>query len=184
VVAVIAPDFLNELAAADEHRSRLDAKFKAAQEAAATLEEARLAANSGEVDAGHLYPEVAESFLNRSELAELRRDRKAASDMVKQLESDFWRPSGYASQEAPRLTRVRRALTLEEDGERRLVLAILRDDLAAKLESHLTRRRQKLAEVYRTWEDKYAVSLREVEAERERSAQRLDTFLAELGYVQ
>ncbi|MDX2621427.1 class I SAM-dependent DNA methyltransferase [Streptomyces sp. WI03-5b] len=183
VVAVIAPDFLHELAAADEHRSRLDAKLKAAQEAAATLEEARLAANTGEDSVGHLYPEVTESLLNRSELTKLRRDRKAASDIVKQLESDFWRPSGCASQEAPRLTRVRRALASEEDGERRLVLTILRDDLAARLESHLTRRRQKLAEAYRTWEDKYSVSLREVEAERERSTQRLDMFLAELGYV-
>lgn len=35
---------------------------------------------------------------------------------------------------------------------------------------------------YQTWHDKYAVTLRELEAERDATANKLDAFLAELGY--
>lgn len=82
----------------------------------------------------------------------------------------------------PRLTRARRALTEEESGERRVVLGILRDDLAGKLEGHVVRRRRELVEAYRVWEDKYAVSMRDIEARRAEAAKRLEGFLEELGY--
>ncbi|MES4905746.1 MULTISPECIES: class I SAM-dependent DNA methyltransferase [unclassified Streptomyces] len=82
-----------------------------------------------------------------------------------------------------RLTRARKALAEETDGERRVVLGILRDDLASKLEGHVVRRRRELVEAYRVWEDKYAVSMREIEARRAEAAKRLDGFLEELGYV-
>jgi type I restriction enzyme M protein len=60
---------------------------------------------------------------------------------------------------------------------------VLRGDLAAKLKGHVVRRRRELADSYRVWENKYAVSLREIRAERERAAATLDGFLKELGYV-
>ncbi|MHC5259750.1 type I restriction-modification system subunit M [Streptomyces sp. UC4497] len=82
----------------------------------------------------------------------------------------------------PRLTRARKMLA-KRAGERDVVLGILRDDLASKVGGHLVRRERELAETYRSWEDKYAVSLREIEGRRETAAGVLDGFLRELGYV-
>ncbi|GHJ31553.1 hypothetical protein TPA0910_59860 [Streptomyces hygroscopicus subsp. sporocinereus] len=84
--------------------------------------------------------------------------------------------------ERSRLKRARKALAEEAGGERRVVLDILRDDLAGKLEGHVVRRRRELVEAYRVWEDKYAVSMREIEARRAEAAKRLEGFLEELGY--
>ncbi|WP_413103395.1 N-6 DNA methylase [Streptomyces sp. Inha503] len=83
----------------------------------------------------------------------------------------------------PRLTRARRALTEEKSGERRVVLDILRNDLSSKLEGHVVRRRRELVDSYRVWEDKYAVSMRDIEARRAEAAKRLDGFLEVLGYA-
>ncbi|MFD9978967.1 N-6 DNA methylase [Streptomyces massasporeus] len=82
----------------------------------------------------------------------------------------------------PRLTKARRELA-ERAGEREVVLAILRADLSTKLNGHVVRSRRDLAEAYRVWEQKYGVSLREIEERREVAAEALDGFLRELGYV-
>ncbi|MDF3142308.1 MULTISPECIES: class I SAM-dependent DNA methyltransferase [unclassified Streptomyces] len=81
-----------------------------------------------------------------------------------------------------RLMRARKKLA-EDAGEWDVVLGILRDDLAGKLGGHVVRRQRELAEVYRVWEGKYAVSLREIEGRRKKAAEALDGFLKELGYV-
>lgn len=81
----------------------------------------------------------------------------------------------------PRLHEVRDALS--EAGAREIVLGILRDDLASKLEGHVVRRRRELVDVYVGWERKYLVSLRDIEARREAASKRLDGFLEELGYA-
>ncbi|GAA0350392.1 class I SAM-dependent DNA methyltransferase [Streptomyces blastmyceticus] len=83
----------------------------------------------------------------------------------------------------PRLRRARRALDEIPTGRRDVVLGILHDDLVAKLDGHVVRRRRELIGAYRLWEDKYAVSLRDIEARRKAAAERLDGFLEELGYV-
>ncbi|MCA6094305.1 type I restriction-modification system subunit M [Streptomyces sp. SCA3-4] len=76
-----------------------------------------------------------------------------------------------------------RLLKETPEGPRDVVLGILHDDLAGKLEGHVVRRRRELIEAYRLWEDKYAVSLRDIEARRMDAGQRLNGFLEELGYV-
>ncbi|MFD6996390.1 N-6 DNA methylase [Streptomyces mirabilis] len=82
----------------------------------------------------------------------------------------------------PRLTLARKRL-VKAAGERDVVLGILRDDLSTKLGGHVVRRQRELAEAYRMWEQKYGVSLREIEGRREAAAGALDGFLRELGYV-
>jgi type I restriction enzyme M protein len=67
-------------------------------------------------------------------------------------------------------------------GERDTVLGILRDDLAAKLEGHVMRGRRELVSAYQNWEDKYAVSLRDVAAQRSAATAKVEGFLKELGY--
>jgi type I restriction enzyme M protein len=80
------------------------------------------------------------------------------------------------------LARARRELA-ERGGERDVVLDILRADLSTKLDGHVVRRRKKLAEAYRVWEQKYTLSLREIEGRREAAAEAVEGFLRELGYV-
>ncbi|MFI7138942.1 hypothetical protein ACIBQ5_14590 [Streptomyces massasporeus] len=80
------------------------------------------------------------------------------------------------------LTKARRELA-ERGGERVVVLDILRADLSTKLDGHVVRRRRALAEAYRVWEQKYGVSLREIERRREAAAEALEAFLKELRYV-
>lgn len=72
---------------------------------------------------------------------------------------------------------------LDETGAREIVLGILRDDLASKLEGHVVRRRRELIDAYLGWERKYLVSLQDIEARREAATERLNGFLKELGYV-
>ncbi|WP_406355898.1 type I restriction-modification system subunit M [Streptomyces sp. NBC_01635] len=80
------------------------------------------------------------------------------------------------------LAKARRELA-ERSGEQDVVLDILRADLSTKLDGHVVRRRRELAETYRVWEQKYGVSLREIEERREAAAAALEGFLKELGYV-
>ncbi|MDF3293333.1 type I restriction-modification system subunit M [Streptomyces silvisoli] len=182
VVAAIVPEFLAELAAADARKADLDAKWKAAQAA-----EAAEAAEGGEADGeGESETESAEPALTEDELDQLKKQRTKANALVKQLEADFWYPWPPAGQptlgeEPPRLFRAREAL--DAQAERRVVLGVLKDDLAAKLEGHIARRRRELIAAVRVWDDKYAVSLRDIEARRTEAAERFDMFMRELGYA-
>ncbi|MCX4710460.1 type I restriction-modification system subunit M [Streptomyces griseus] len=221
VVALIAPDFLRELAEADAAKAKLDAEVKAAEEAEAAR--AVVAGEDGEV-AEALDPAVAEALLSEVDLKALKKRRTAAGKAVKALEEAFYPLDGMgssakaataaakkragAAQSAvaasdgqpaldvavadadadvdekrplPRLHKVRDALS--EEGAREVVLGILRDDLASKLEGHVVRRRRELIDVYLCWERKYQVSLQDIETRREAASKRLEGFLEELGYV-
>ncbi|MEZ7129275.1 N-6 DNA methylase [Nonomuraea sp. AD125B] len=180
VVAAIAPDFLEELAEAEALKAELDARWK---ELNAEPSE------DGEVEPDDEVLPREQKILSPEQRAELDRVKKArtkAAAAIKRLEADFWFPwpsdPPKLDEEPPRLFRARRGLGPQD--ERRVVIDLLRDDLAAKLHGHVVQRRRELVETYRRWEDKYAVPLREIEAERERSAAVLDGFLKELGYAE
>lgn len=219
VVALIAPDFLRELAEADAAKAKLDVKVKAAEEA----EAARAAAAAGvagedgeasEEGGDALDPAVAlEALLSAADLKTLKKERAAAGKAVKALEEAFYPFDGMGSalrrrrakavepalpagqtalamaadpepdqeRPTPGLHKVRDMLT--ESAAREVVLGILRDDLASKLDGHVVRRRRDLIDVYLGWERKYLVSLRDIEARREAAARRLQGFLEELGYA-
>ncbi|MFF8339567.1 SAM-dependent DNA methyltransferase, partial [Streptomyces rimosus] len=196
-------------AEADARKAELDTKVKAAEEA----EAARAAAAVGVTDDGEstepsdntvLDPAVADALLSEADLKKLKRDRTAAGKAVKALEEAFYpldgmgaeataaaptakqkKAAGFAEQTAmsvtPGLHEARDVL--DDAGAREVVLGILRDDLASKLEGHVIRRRRKLVDAYLGWERKYLVSLRDIEARREAAAERLNGFLEELGYV-
>ncbi|MFH9477113.1 N-6 DNA methylase [Streptomyces anulatus] len=91
VVALIAPDFLRELAEADKVKADLDADVKAAEEA----EAARVAAAAGGVGEDGEAPEaldpaVAEALLSPADLKALKKKRTAAGKAVKALEEAFY----------------------------------------------------------------------------------------------
>ncbi|GAB2773040.1 type I restriction-modification system subunit M [Streptomyces daliensis] len=182
IVAAIAPDFLEELADADARKAELDARWKELN-----AEPSDDGEGDGEGDEGSVTREaVTLSAEQLAELAKVKRDRAKAGAEIKRLEADFWfewTPDAQLKlgEEKPRLFRAREALAGED--EQRVVLDLLRGDLACKLDGHVVRKRRELVDGYEVWADKYAVSLTEIRAGRERAVATLDGFLKELGYA-
>ena len=104
------------------------------------------------------------------ELTEMRREQRRVRKERRELEDAFLK----------RLEAAR--ADVDADQARELVLEIERERLAAELERYTTEKRQVLTEALETWWDKYRVSLRELEAERDAAKARLDEFVKELGY--
>jgi type I restriction enzyme M protein len=72
---------------------------------------------------------------------------------------------------------------LTPDEEREFVLKVLAENLTSRLDARITRARQQMIDRFRTWSDKYAVSLDQLESTRQGSAQCLAEYLRELGYA-
>jgi len=71
---------------------------------------------------------------------------------------------------------------LSDDDCRNLVLDILNEKLAGHLESYVTAHRQEVIAAVENWWDKYRVTLRDIEGERETAAKKLDEISEGLGY--
>ncbi|MEV5644033.1 class I SAM-dependent DNA methyltransferase [Streptomyces flaveolus] len=63
------------------------------------------------------------------------------------------------------------------------VLEVLGDDLRTRLERLVAAERQGLVDIYRSWGDRYATSLADLERQSEAAAARLRARLQELGYT-
>jgi len=72
--------------------------------------------------------------------------------------------------------------SLDEERTKTLALEQLYERLCADLERYLTQSRRELSALYENWWDKYKVTAREIEAERNAAKERLETYLRELGY--
>ena len=59
---------------------------------------------------------------------------------------------------------------------------MLGDDLRSRVEKLIFLERQKLADVYRSWGERYAISLADLEEQREEVATRLMARIQALGY--
>jgi type I restriction enzyme M protein len=70
----------------------------------------------------------------------------------------------------------------DEDRAIDIVLTILRDKLEAELTRPITTERQQLIAAIEGWWDKYRVTLRDLESERDAAKERLESFLVEVGY--
>ncbi|QMU73067.1 class I SAM-dependent DNA methyltransferase [Streptacidiphilus sp. P02-A3a] len=192
VVAAIAPEFLEQLAAADAAKSAFDARVKAAEAAEAAVAEA---AKSGE----EADPVMVEAVLTKPQLDALKRERAKAGKVVTALEDAFWpldparapRSGGEVDgdQQASLLggdekfgLHQARAIVAEEERETDVVLGLLRADFVSALGGHVVRRRRELVGSYGVLEEKYAVSLREIRQRRGAADKRLEKFLKELGY--
>ncbi|MFD6886143.1 N-6 DNA methylase [Streptomyces sp. NPDC059957] len=182
VVAAIAPDFLEKLAAADARKAELDARWKELNAEPEPSEDGEDGA-----DDAPTREEVALSVEQLAELAQVKKDRTKVGALIKRLESEFWfewsSNPPKLGEGPPGLFAARQKLALDAGAERRVVLDLLRNDLVAKLDGHMVRRRHELADAYEVWADKYTVSLRDIQAERERAAATLDVFLKGLGYA-
>ncbi|MEU6722860.1 class I SAM-dependent DNA methyltransferase [Nonomuraea wenchangensis] len=157
VVPALIPDYLAELDEAETAYAELNAQLKAAT--------AKPSEDEEEAD------EPAEDRLSEVELKALKSRTAAARKKVAALEVHF-------------LPRLRMAAGALDDSSRRdLVLDVLRLQLSSRLESRTATARRLFENAFRTWASKYAVTLRELEAQREAAAARLDARLKELGYA-
>lgn len=157
IVPALIPDYLAELEEAEAKYAELNAQYKAAT------------AHPSEDDED--ADELAEHKLSEAEVKALKARAAAARRMVAKLENDF----------LPRLHMASAALN--DDTRRDLVLDVLRSQLAARLESRMAAARQLAERAFRTWAEKYAITLRDLEARHEASAARMETYLKELGYA-
>jgi type I restriction enzyme M protein len=113
---------------------------------------------------------VSAEALSPHELKLLKADLASAKRQVKRLEAEF-------------LDRLRHAVSkLDPETEEVLVIRILKSDLQDRLGAEVASGRSALISRYRTWADKYAVTLRDLEGQRDTAAARFITYLKELGY--
>lgn len=112
-----------------------------------------------------------EAALTPEERKALKQELSAARKQLAALQREF----------ADRLAAARAELT--EAAARELVLAIERERLAAELERRAAARLQAVVALVEDWWDKYHVSLRELEAEREAVTTQLEEYMKSLGYV-
>ncbi|MCX4962807.1 type I restriction-modification system subunit M [Streptomyces virginiae] len=183
VVPAVAPDFLEELAAADSRKAELDARWKELNAQPEPPEDGEVSdEEDGDIPTRE---EVTLSVEQLAELAQVKKDRVKVTALVKRLEGEFWFPwpsdPPKLGEEPPRLLRARQAL--DPEGERRVVLELLRDDLAGKLDGHVVRRRDDLTCAYEMWKSKYVKSLNMIKSEVKAAESYLASQLKELGYV-
>jgi type I restriction enzyme M protein len=104
------------------------------------------------------------------DLTTMRRERRRVRKERRELQQAFMERLEAARAE------------VDADQARALVLAIERERLEAELARYATEKQQALVEILETLWDKYHVSLRELEAERDAAVARLEGFVRELGY--
>lgn len=155
LVPHLLPDYLAELEEAEAAYAAADAAYKEALERVP---------EEGPVD-----EEDEES--EEVDLESLKAARAAAQKKWSKLERQFLAALNMA------------VGALIPDEERGLVLDILDEDLAARLDARITRARQAMIARFTAWADKYAVSLDDLESARQASDAQLVAYLQEMGYA-
>ncbi len=112
-----------------------------------------------------------EEGLSEEEVKALKKKLSAARSKLKKLREGF----------VAKLERAQQRLS--EDEARVLVLDLLRGDLRQEVERKVGAHRQAVLAAVECWWDKYRVTLRDIEGERDDAKARLDGFLKELGYA-
>ncbi|MCB9794648.1 MAG: SAM-dependent DNA methyltransferase [Alphaproteobacteria bacterium] len=112
-----------------------------------------------------------EEGLSKEEERALKKELSAQRSALRTLHAEF----------IERLKAAQARLDAEQAAE--LVLELLKLDLWGELDRRVTYHRQGVVEAFVGWWEKYRVTLRDIEAEREAAKERLEKFLGELGYV-
>jgi type I restriction enzyme M protein len=157
LVRLLLPEHIDAIEAAEAQRAQLDATIKGT--------------TSESDDEPDDEADDEEDSISAAELAALKKELTAAKKKSKALEKEF----------VAKLASARALLALDKEQE--LVLAIARSDLADHLNRYVNKHGQLVAAALENWWDKYAVTMRALEAERDVTERRLDSFLVELGYV-
>ena len=155
LVRVLLSEYLVEIEHAEARQAELDATIKAA---------------TGDTEDQAEDETDNEDAPSLAELAALKKELTAAKKKAKALEQQL----------VDKLTAARDHLS--RDDEWRLVLGIVQSDLTDHLNAYVSRHRELVAAALENWWDKYAVTMRTLEAAREVAQLHLSSFLVELGY--
>lgn len=155
VVRALVPELLEHREILAARHAELDGTIKAADAPSEDDEEPE---------------EPDEGALTEPELRALKSERTKIKKQMKELDDQLLETANIARQN----------LTLNQLEE--LVLEILRKQLIGGVERRISSHRQALTDVYTCWHDKYATTLRDLEARRSQAAAKLDGFLKGLGY--
>jgi len=148
-------EYLAQLAEAEATKAELEARLAAAQTPPSEDDE----------------EEEPEEALSEEELKELRAEIRKARKNVKALEKEL----------VARLEERRAGLSAEEGRE--LALAIFEEGLAATLRRYVAEGRKLVVAAVEDWWDKYRVTARDIEVEREQCRETLRGYEGELGYL-
>jgi type I restriction enzyme M protein len=152
LVRQLLPEYLESLGELEVRRAGLDAAIKATEG-----EDTEDSEPSAEV-------------MSEEELKAIKKDRTSMGRQIKALQKEF----------VARLQEARRELS--ESSARALVLGILEADLMATLEGYVRRLLQEAVDSVESWWDKYRVTLRSVEQQRDDTGRKVRRSLDELGY--
>jgi type I restriction enzyme M protein len=153
----LLPEFLERITESEARVAELDATIKSAQPS-----------DAGE---GAQEEEEGEEEIPEADLKELKKRRTQAKKQLAALKSSL----------IERLREAQESLTGEQVEE--LVLDVLRTDLDAECSRYVAAHRREIIALADTWWDKYRVTLRDIEGERDSAKQDLDSLLEDLGYV-
>jgi len=162
LVLRLLTDYLQQLEQTEAQKAELEGQLEAAQTPDDEEAEETPPSPSGRGAGGEG---------NEAEIKALKKQLTASKKQLKQLKAQL----------AQRLTEAHLALSPEEAEQ--LVLDIACDDLARQLKRYVTAHRQAVIAAVENWWDKYKVTAREIEAERDAAKYKLDGFLEGLGYV-
>jgi type I restriction enzyme M protein len=154
LVKQLLPSFLEEIVNVEAEVAEIDGTIKAAQPS-----------EDAEDEAGE------DAALSEVELKALKKSLAATKKRLKALKTSF----------VERLKEAEADLSGQQAQE--LVLEILKADLQSELTRYVVAHREEISGVIETWWDKYRVTLRDIESEREAAKAQLDGFLEQLAYV-
>ena len=162
LVKRLLAEFLDDLAEAEGAVAELDGTLKAAES---------LGGDGDEEDGGDGDGDDGEDALSEAEVKALKAKIGAAKKRLKALKATV----------AAKLKEAHATLGSQEAKE--LVLDLLKADLKGVVDRAVMVHRQAIVGVVENWWDKYRVTLRAIEGERDAAKARLDGFLRELGYA-
>ncbi|MCQ9374430.1 type I restriction-modification system subunit M [Methyloversatilis sp. XJ19-13] len=160
LVRFLMAGFVDALAELEARKAELDSQIKAA------TPEKGAGDDGDDAEAGEDEPAVDEAQLKewKRQLAALKKDIKAQEQ-------------GFAE-------RLNAAVdALDEAGAAALLLAILRNDMQVILERYISAQRQQVVVAFENWWDKYRVTLKDIERDRDAAASALRSFVNALGYA-
>lgn len=157
LVRFLMGEFVEELAELEARKAELEGQIKAATPNGDAGDEA-------EADVDEPAVDEAQIKAWKQQLSALKKDLKA-------------KEQGFAR----RLDAAVNAL--DEAGAAALLVAILRNDMQMILDSYVTAQRQQVASTFERWWQKYRVTLREIEQDRDTANETLRTFLERLRYA-
>ena len=154
IVQWLLPDLLDEIGELEATVAELDGTIKSADVA--------------EDDADEVEDEDA---LSEEEVKALKKDLRDTK-------------KGLKSRKNSLVEELEAALSgLTEEKSAALALGILKAELRAELDRDVTEHRQAVVSAVESWWDKYRVTIRDIEVERDEARERLQGFLEELGYA-